>query len=69
MTWNYRVVRHIAENAEWYGIHEVYYEDENVVTMTEDMICPSAGTAEGLKADFKLMMEAFEKPVLEYIAG
>ena len=62
MIWNYRVV----SGRYAYGIHEVYYEDGKVALHTDNPIHPSGETLEELKADYKRMAEAFDKPVLDY---
>jgi len=66
-SWNYRLIRHIEPpNKEWYAIHEVYYEKDRPVTITDGPTRPAADSVEGLKADMQRMMEAFDKPFLDY---
>lgn len=72
MHWNYRVVRkeylHIDGSVEeYFGIHEVYYEDDNSgMSATENPIAPDGETIDELKSTLTLMLEAFNKPVLDY---
>lgn len=73
MHWNYRVVRkeylHIDGSVEeYFGIHEVYYEnyDNSKMSATETPIAPEGETISELKSTLTLMLEALEKPVLDY---
>jgi len=71
--WNYRVVRkayppgadgtieHVL------GIHEVYYDDDGKPEMvTENRMDAHGETLDELRTDLRWMMEALDKPVLEY---
>jgi hypothetical protein len=67
MTWNYRVIRHVGPGDRVsYRIHEVYYEGDQVVTVTEEAVTPSGEEMEDLKEQFEQMKTAFEKPILDY---
>jgi len=87
MGWNYRIFKHTDKNPNhekgsditsesfvWYGIHEVYYKDDNsddtdeneIDLISSDPINPHGQTVEDLKSDIDLMLEAFDKPVLDY---
>jgi hypothetical protein len=67
MSWNYRVLKHVAREEEWYQIHEVYYnEDGSIMACSEHSCTPFGETVEELKADFELMAGAFERPVIPY---
>ena len=58
------VVDSYSENQ--FGICEVYYNDEGKVTSTtERFIEPYGETLEDLKANFNMMKEAFDKPVID----
>ena len=58
------VVDSYSENQ--FGICEVYYNDEGKVTSTtERFIEPYGETLEELKANFNMMKEAFDKPVID----
>ena len=68
MTWNYRVVHHLMDETDYYGIHEVYYDDGGRPRhITEDPT--DMGWLES-KADIALelhmMAKALDEPVLEY---
>jgi len=77
MSWNYRVIYHkpktkVIENVEyeeeegWYGIHEVYYEEDNI-TPKMYAIDPDVGTEhkKDLKEILEMMKSALDKPVLD----
>ena len=69
MTWNHRVV-HIKlpddVQEDWYGIHEVFYNDKGVPEMcTTESIAPEAETVEGLQKTLEWMLKALGEPVLE----
>jgi hypothetical protein len=67
MTWNYRIIRHVdADTRESFRIHEAYYKDEKVVTVSEEPATPSGESRTNLEQDIRLMLEAFEKPILNY---
>ena len=67
MSWNYRVVRQKNKLGTYYGIHEVYYNKKGKVSaMTQDLITPCGDTLEELKEDLQYMLEACNKPVLDY---
>ena len=67
MSWNYRVLKHVAEGEEGYQIHEVYYnEDGSIKACTEEAATCFGGTEEELKEAFKLMEAAFDKPAIPY---
>lgn len=65
-TWNHRVIHHKGEYGEWYAIHEVHYEDDRVISMTIDDICPNGCTVEELREELGRMLRACDAPVLEY---
>lgn len=65
MSWNYRVIKHVADGEEFYQIHEVYYNDENnPASITEEGIVPFGETTEELSHTLIHMMSALTKPVL-----
>jgi len=66
MTWQYRVMRRKVGKEVVYGIHEVYSRPR---TWTCDPMEPHGETLEELKADHKMMGEAFKLPVLDYKTG
>jgi len=77
MSWNYRVMKHVDKNPlhhknteipeteTWYAIHEVYYH-ENKVGYTTNPIPLSADTIEDLESVYRMIGEAFKKPILDY---
>jgi hypothetical protein len=71
MSWNYRVV--FEPDAEGstegeYTIREVYYDDLGEITWwSDEAVSPSSDDFWDLAAEFDLMAEAFERPVLVLI--
>jgi hypothetical protein len=74
MTWNYRILHRYLrseispDEIEHYGIHEVYYDDDDgsICSYTEEPIPLCADSLEELKDDLLYITQAFDKPVLEY---
>lgn len=67
MSWNYRVIRHVKNNEEFYHVHEVYYDDNGTPTMVStEPIAPYAESVEDLKWVLERMLEALDKPILDY---
>lgn len=68
MTWNYRVLKHVAGKEEWYQIHDVYYntDDGSIASCSVDAPAPFGETVEELKEELKLMKEAFNAPTIPY---
>jgi hypothetical protein len=73
MTWNYRVIKEKnkeyldldKEDAYFFAIHEVYYdENEKPITCTEDPVYPSGTSLKDLKVDIKHYLQALKRPVL-----
>ena len=67
MSWSYRIVKKQNGDAEWYGIHEVYYDGDGKPTAcTEDPITLDAESME----DFDWMLAQFKiatnQPWLNY---
>ena len=65
MSWNYRIVKKDG----CYGIHEVYYKDNNAMKtkmVSVNPMDPHGETIGKLKSDFELMKGAFDKPTLDY---
>lgn len=63
MSWNYRVIDH----GDWFGLHEVYYNDGKPVSRTANpvtFLCDAEDGPEGIKSSLELALRAFEKPVL-----
>jgi hypothetical protein len=67
MTWEYRVVKKIDRFGRIsYSIHEVYYEDDTIVTITETPSLPIGESEEELLLDLNLMLRALKKPTIVY---
>ena len=68
MTWNYRVVHHLMDETDYYGIHEVYYdEDGRPQNVTVDpMDVGWEESVKGVAQTLKWMRKALKQPVLEY---
>lgn len=75
--WNYRVVEknitnkidcsEIEYDTTTYGVHEVYYdEDDNITMWSAESISPyGEGCLKDLEVDIKFMFEACSKPILK----
>ena len=78
MSWNYRVMRHVDSVPDWVpetgggketwlGIHEVYYDAmDNVTSYSMHPQAVVGESGEVLKDILQKMLEACEKPVLDY---
>ena len=71
MTWNYRIIKHRCPSRittgeiEWFQIHEVYYDKDGKIELWSAEGClPSGETKEELMADVEMMMQAFDRPIL-----
>jgi hypothetical protein len=63
MGWNYRIMKKSGS----FGVHGVYYDEHgNITGMDQDPNAPIAETHEELKTMLVLMLEALEKPILDY---
>ncbi len=68
MTWNYRVVRRMANGAVEYGIHEAFYETlVSAVphSITEEPVDAWGESLAGLRDNLQRMLAALDKTVLE----
>jgi hypothetical protein len=74
MPWAYRVMRQKFkvpmkdEYRDFYGIHEVYYDDtpDDPCSYTKDTIRADADSLEDLRWCLEEMLKALDKPILEY---
>lgn len=72
MGWNHRVMKRVfieqatGEEIEWYGIHEVYYDNGKVSGFTEDATRVSAEGLDELRQTLEWMLAALDKPTLDY---
>ena len=68
-SWEYRVVERVSsrphmDDAIWYEIIEVYYDDEGKVVGSTDAVHPTGDSLEDLRQDLELMLRALDKPVI-----
>jgi hypothetical protein len=62
--WNYRVMRKYDNSL---AIHEVYYNDEDVVeSYTCDEVGAMSDSIEGLREELLRMLDCLEDPILDY---
>jgi hypothetical protein len=67
MSWNYRVLRKNYNGAEYFEIHEVYYDSNGKPdSCTERAISPMGDTVEELKNEIEKIKKSFDLPVLNY---
>ena len=71
MTWNYRVVRKTNTGYdmldEYYGIHEVYYDDDgNPEMVTVDPVGIVGDSLLELRQEYVYYLRALLRPVLDY---
>lgn len=67
MSWNYRVVKKVKDGSEFYGIHEVFYdENKNIWTLTEDPVRPFGESLDEIKNSYLMMAESFLQNVINY---
>lgn len=67
--WNYRVLqRHDPIEGETYVIHEVYYDENDEITMwSENPVTAEEETVEGLSFTLANMLDALNKPALREV--
>lgn len=68
MSWNYRVVRRTYLGVELYGIRAAFdgfYEDRRPA-FTEEVVEVEGESVDELREMLRRMIEALEKPVLDY---
>jgi len=66
MSWNYRIIRHVNDDDEFFQIHEVYYTDGSAVSVSEEPIPVHGDTLKELGENLKMQKRALTKPVLDY---
>lgn len=66
MTWNHRVMRHVAPSGEeFFAIHEVFYDDDGTPKgYTADAISVSGEDMDSLRWVLLRMIAATDKPIL-----
>ena len=79
MTWNYRVMKHVdstpdwvpnreSDTETWFGIHEVFYDaEQNVKSYSLNPQAVIGESMEVTKDILQKMLEACEKPVIDYV--
>lgn len=66
MKWNYRVIYHGKPGDVWFGIYEVYYEDDGTVACwTTEPVGIVGDDMDELRRSYDLIAEAFKMPVLD----
>jgi hypothetical protein len=65
MSWNYRVVREVADDEDVFTVREVFYDDDGKPEYWSDACSPQGETHDGLRADLGYMLMALEQPVVE----
>jgi hypothetical protein len=68
--WNYRIIRKYYKESQssTYQIHEVHYDDENVIEgWTQSPVEPMGESLAELRNDIQYFLKAFQKPVLTEI--
>jgi hypothetical protein len=72
MTWNHRVIKYQTRNLfgdpdVGYAIHEVFYNNNGEVQgMTAEAVRPWGDTKDELRLELMRMLEALNKPDLDY---
>jgi hypothetical protein len=62
LMWNNRIVKHEKDDAVWYSVHEVFYNDNGGINgYTEDPISIVGETVEDVKSQLKMIMKDIEK--------
>jgi hypothetical protein len=66
MAWSYRVVRRTEEGETTYAIHEAYYTDDKVTSITADDIGLLSESAVGLALSLPAYLKALTEPVIDF---
>ena len=65
MTWNYRIIKKIAEKEISFAFHEVYYDEQGQMTHWSEQPTPAFGESiSELRNDQLWFWHAFSKPIL-----
>jgi len=65
LTWNYRIIVDDTNETPWYGIHEVYYIDDEPIDHTVSQSSVFGANIEDLNLIMADMKQAFNHPVLK----
>ena len=65
--WNFRILKHDKGKDSWYGIHEVFYDDnKKPIACTQGPVDTVTDSVEGVKWILKKMTLGAKKPILKY---
>jgi hypothetical protein len=66
VTWNFRILYHDKDEYPWYGVHEVFYnEDGNIYTYTENAMDLIGETEEYVKSYVDMVQKDINRlPIL-----
>lgn len=62
--WNYRVIRHKNRGVVYFGLHEVYYNEDGIDLWTESAVAAIGDSPYELRETLGKMLSALDKPVL-----
>jgi hypothetical protein len=69
-TWDYRVIRHNAEDGDagtdYLAVHIVYYEHDAPVMVSRKPAMPDKYTLAELRQEFEALLKAFDEPILDF---
>lgn len=63
--WNHRVVKQTDGDETWFGIHEVFYDEEQGTGWTENAVSVIGQSVDDLRWVLEKMLLALDKPVIE----
>ena len=67
LTWEYRIMTQIGLS---FDVYEVYFDAKGKIhSWTDHAVSPYGETLEELREDYRLMSEAFNKPILDHETG
>jgi hypothetical protein len=67
MSWNHRVMKSKDGEDDFYQIHEVFYDEDDVVKGYTKLGATAAGnTLEELRSELKRMLASLDKEILQY---
>ena len=61
MSWNYRIMRHEVDGEVWYGVHEVFYDEDGSVSWTTKPVFGPSETADDLIASAEMLLKDIKK--------
>ena len=65
--WNYRIIKHESPEGDWFGVHEVHYNDDgDINAISEEAIAPIGDSSVELRKDLSMMQHAFLDDILVY---